>query len=158
MVVHLRDPRQAMLSNLHHIAGTFEETVRIMRSPPPAEYPAWSVAERADWLLKSYFPELLAWVEGWLAAERDPGNGIEILFTTYEDFHADQGTVFDQIIAFHGLARSDLTAANEVEKNRATHFRRGTTDEWRETFTPAQQAAMWARMPRGLSERFSWRP
>jgi hypothetical protein len=158
VVVHVRDPRQATLSNLHHIANNFDEMVTIMRSPPPPDYRAWSISKRADWLLESYFPELVHWVEGWIAAQRDPGNGIEVLFTTYEDFHDDQSAVLRQIVDFHGIAPPELAAEGGVEKDRTTHFRRGRKDEWRETFSPAQQTAMWERMPRGLSERFGWRP
>jgi rhodanese-related sulfurtransferase len=72
-VVHLRDPRAAMLSILHHIGAYHADpALRPFLARIGVAFPAGfheaPFADQLDAMIAHYLPAVVAWTQGWLAA------------------------------------------------------------------------------------------
>ncbi len=160
-VLHLRDPRAAMLSMLHHIRAYHADPAlrpylaRIAIAFPPGFHEA-PFAAQLDAMIARYLPALVAWAQGWLAAlDADPALARLGLVTRYEALVADS-TAFLRALCVHvGLPVEDVAFA-EPRRDASAHFRKGDDAEWRHTLTPAQQGAAGAALPPALCQRLGW--
>jgi hypothetical protein len=158
MVLHLRDPRQALLSWVHHIdwlsgGREAEEHLLYCAPRPPAGYFASSLSDKIDWQIEHYLPQLVAWLTRWM--EVVDLQTIPILVTHQDALRIDERALFDSILAFHGL-HVDYALPELPRTLRDTHFRRADPTEWRQTFTPEQDALATALIPEALRQRFGW--
>lgn len=105
MIVHVRDPRQALLSWAHHILKYYESPRIYLRFDMgidlPHNYRDRSFEQQLDWLIEHYFPKQLEWLRGWLRAHSDPGFKTDILFTNYRDFHSSSDQFWKSIQDFY---------------------------------------------------------
>lgn len=145
LVVHTRDPRQSMISGIHHFASmfgddSFEAIARA--SQLDARYPSWSFARQADHYLDTYFAEEAAWIAGWRRIAAEHGFSGRILLTNYEDFHRDSRAYFERLLAFYELPPVAVDwSVIEAEAHTGTlHIRKGRTEEWREVLSAEQIA------------------
>jgi hypothetical protein len=159
MVLHLRDPRQALLSWVHHldhIAGGNDDNIDLLYFTPrtPPRYFEFSFDRKIDWQLKNYMPNLIAWTKRWVEIA-DQGM-IQILITNHDDLRRDEKAFFAAILAFYQIeVHFDLPDLPRTLDE--THFRRADPDEWRRTFTVEQAAKATLAIPDGLQRRFGWR-
>lgn len=158
MILHLRDPRQALLSWVHHLdwvsAGNDASEHLLYCAPrPPAAYFASPFAGKIDWQIEHYLPQLIDWVTRWVAIA-DSGV-IPILITHQDQLRTDERGLFDSILAFHRL-EFDYALPNLPRTLADTHFRRADPTEWRRTLTPEQAARATALIPSSLRRRFGW--
>lgn len=158
VVVHVRDPRQAMLSWAHFVRDD------VARRPlgalwrkivPPATVLRQPMTAQLDWHIAHYLPVLLAWCEGWRACADDPSTGIAIHFSTFERFTTAPDDYFSELLAFLELAPDSFDRDAEVE---TVHLRKGQQDEWRNVLSETQQERAFAAIPESLSRRFAWTP
>jgi hypothetical protein len=95
VVVNTRDPRQIYLSWLHHFMkyrSDFPDLEKI-------GYFSWSLGDQALFNLPRYGRAVIDWLSGWVAAEN---SGLEILFTTYEQFMSDPERQIEGLLGFYG--------------------------------------------------------
>lgn len=159
LVVHVRDPRQAMLSAVHHLN---QLRIRVGPShvaefgfPLPNDYFARPLAAQIDWMIAHGLPEFVLWIESWLDAAANPLFRPRVLFTRYEDLHSDPVAYFDRLLNFYEIRwRSPDFRPPPAQSGQ--HFRQGKLDEWRTVLTPAQQEAACALVPPRVRERFCW--
>ena len=164
MIVHVRDPRQAMLSWLHHldnfhahrhIEPACERGLEAVSPGLPEDYFGRSMPGKIDHLLATHFPQLIAWTEGWIAAARSK-TGPEIRITTFEDFVADPIAFLRSQLDYFGIADEDFDESKLPRREAQTHFRKGLTDEWKSIFSHTQQKLARDMIPETLSEEFGW--
>jgi hypothetical protein len=155
LIVHVRDPRQTMLSCLHHFVKEFDQIVEIHAPYLPDDFNRRSLADCADFLIENYFAEQMEWICSW-AQVADAGMGLQILFSVYEDSVSNPSAFLSKAIDFYGVGGLEGVTEVEVKPSESLHFRRGLKDEWRTSFTAAQQARMRAMMPDDLMTRFGW--
>lgn len=153
LVVHTRDPRQMYLSLLHHY-----ERYRIQTPHLEHEgYYSLSFADKARSRL-SDFDAMTSWIAGWMEAAH--GGGLEILFTTFEDFVLRKEQTIERLLAFYGgdvrRFRSDLACKRNDDMD--YHFRSGLIDEWRQVFGEEVIDYLNARIPESWFDRFRWDP
>lgn len=153
IVVHVRDPRQALLSGIYHIADRAEEMHSLFGPIVLPDFSTCTFSDRAQWMIEHFLPELIEWVYGWVRVECDPDQKIKVLFTRYESIHENETRLFESILEFHGLIGSKIVA---VSKGPEVHFRKGKKDEWREAFNSTQIAAMNHQIPSELAVKFGW--
>ena len=159
MIVHLRDPRQAMLSYVHYLDDERfrknEQETRLFIYPPlPEDFYELEISSRIDWAIESWLPLLVQWVEGWVEAAEKQARP-DIKFTRFEDMVANRDAFVSEVLAYFGIPRERFFEPNIVE-DPEIHFRKGETDEWRRVFNAAQSAAASARIPAALASRFGW--
>jgi hypothetical protein len=157
MVLHLRDPRQALLSWVHHldrITDCNDESEFLLYFTPrtPPGYFGLSLSRKLDWQIENCLPDLIAWTKRWLEIA-DRGT-IPILITHQNDLRFNEKAFFDSILAFYQVSR-DYVPPN-LPKTDETHFRRADPAEWRRTFSPEQAAQAASKIPDELRTRFSW--
>jgi hypothetical protein len=160
-VVHLRDPRAAMLSMLHHIrAYHADPALRPYLARIGVAFPAGfheaPFADQLDSMIAHYLPAVVAWTQGWLAAlDADAGLARLALVTRYEALAADSAAFLRALCAHVGLPAEDLPFA-EPPRDASAHFRKGDDAEWRRVLSPAQQDAAGAALPPALLQRLGW--
>jgi len=161
LVVHVRDPRQAMLSGVHHL-----NDLRLRRGPNfvaklpfslPSNYFGLSLPEQIDWMIHNTLSEFVRWIEGWLDAAANPLFRPRVLFTRYEDLHANPEAFFERLLRFYEIAWR-VPGFRLPPAQSGQHYRNGLTDEWRTVLTPRQQEAASALVSARLRERFDWAP
>jgi hypothetical protein len=157
MVLHVRDPRQALLSWVHHLDRITESNDAsefllyfVPRTPPG--YFALPLSQKIDWQIENYLPDLIAWTKRWVEIA-DQGT-IPILITDQKDLQSDEKAFFDSILAFYQYNLD--YALPDVPKTDETHFRRADPREWLRTFTPEQAVSATSAIPDMLRTRFGW--
>ncbi|MEG3969484.1 tetratricopeptide repeat protein [Microcoleus sp. T2B6] len=162
LIVHVRDPRQAMLSWVHHLSKTIAETedvISLMHMIPDAEnYFSLPLTEQISWQIeKGHLSAVINFIEGWLDAEADPSFYPKILFTKYEDLAADPQAFFESILNFYEIDKSRFTFPEPPQQGKL-HYRKGRADEWREVFTAEQVEKASSMIPQRLFDKFGWPP
>ncbi len=156
LLVHLRDPRQALLSWAHFV---MEDVSRRMLAPiwrdivPPAKILGSGLPDVIDWCLQHYLPLLIDFMLGWHRREQEPCPNLKVRCLTFESFVANQERYVTDALSFYDLACEDLKAGDQAP---AIHFRRGRIDEWRQVFSKEQRRQADSALPDALVERFGW--
>jgi hypothetical protein len=158
MVLHLRDPRQALLSWIYHLdyvtsQNDMSELLLYFVPRPPFGYFELSLHDKIDWQIENYLPHLVSWVAAWLdVVDR---RSFQILTTQQEDLRTAEKSFFDQILSFYGFDTNyvlpDLPRTLED-----THFRRADPMEWRSAFSADQAAKATSMIPTTIMKRFRW--
>jgi hypothetical protein len=152
MVVHVRDPRQSLLSAVHYLTKLFGDSsagALVARAELPDDFPGWSVARRIDHYLDRGYLAQAAWTADWIAVAKAPPAGLDILLLDYDLLQADAVAYFRRLLGFYGIAETafDWSLLAKRPEPGTLHFRTGTTDEWRSTLSPEQQARAGAILP-----------
>lgn len=157
-LVHLRDPRQAVVSWAHFVSS--DVSMRLLapiwrKIVPPASLLAQGLSAVIDWSVEHYLKLQVEWVQGWVKAAEAETEGPEILFLDFEGFRRDPDDYLAQVLAFFRVAPD----AFDPERGAAAediHLRRGDTDEWRQALSKAQQDRALEIMTPELCRRFGW--
>jgi hypothetical protein len=159
MVVHLRDPRQAMLSYVHFLATPQfrrkeAETLLFIYPPMPDDFYQRDLEARIDWAIDHWLPLLVEWTEEWVAAAETLDRPV-IKFTRYEDLVANPDRFVHDLLEFFRIP-VERYFPPRIEHGDDIHFRKGELAEWMTTFTPKQAAAASAAIPPTLAKQFGW--
>ncbi len=159
LVVHVRDPRQSMLSAVHHLNAVRDTLgpnhVAGLGFSLPGDYFALSLGEQIDWMIANGLPEFVRWIEGWVDAAANPLFEPRILFMRHDDLHADPETYFATLLSYYGItwrAKEFRPSPAQTGKD----FRRAEIDEWRNVLSHAQQETACALVPARVCARFGW--
>lgn len=163
VLVHLRDPRQAMLSYVHYLndpsfRANEKATLKFIYPPLPDDFYALPLSQRLDWGIDHWLPLLVDWVQGWLKAEAEgaaAGTPLRIGFTRFEEMATDREAFIARVLDFFDIPAARFFAP-PLKAEEIKHFRRGETDEWRRALTPAQIARANRQIPPAMAERFGW--
>jgi hypothetical protein len=159
MIVHVRDPRQAMLSYVHFLdtpqfRRTEDETLLFIYPPLRDDFYALDLEARIDWAIEHWLPLLVEWTQQWVTAA-DTVDRPLIKFTRYEDLLRDRDRFVAELLEFFRIPAARYFPPR-IDPGEDIHFRRGEAAEWLTTFTPKQAAAATAQLPPGLAQRFGW--
>ena len=158
LVVHLRDPRQALLSWVHFVRDDVSQRLLAplwRKIVPPSDVFSRSLEAQLDWGIDHYLPHLIDFVRDWAAADEDPESGLRVHFASFERFRLDPEGYIDGVLAFYDIDKAAFRQDSEAE---VVHLRKGLIDEWREVFTPAQKERAWSLIPDEMAERHGWTP
>lgn len=158
ITVHVRDPRQAAFSQVHHLrkyASTPGESewYSFARGLPEA-FRTGDTERQMDFGVDHVLPRYVDWIQNWLRA----AEVLSVRFTTYESFVADRKALIEGILSFHGVPAEAWSWKRALGDGGSTdlHFRSGRIDDWRAGFTPAQTERANAAVPDSLLDRFGW--
>jgi tetratricopeptide (TPR) repeat protein len=152
VLVHVRDPRQAILSNVqsidlhpnpesHFVARTHDLT-------------SMTLTERVDFSIQWNWQNAVDWIAGWLEASEL----IDVRFTTFEEMVTEPDNFLSHLLQNYGGEPElfDRSAALSRSEGRDYRFRKGLTDEWRHSFSSEQTAHVNDTMPRHIAKHFGW--
>lgn len=154
LLVHLRDPRQAMLSWAHFVR---DDVSRRALAPiwrkivPPAGVLETGLGATLDWCLEHYLPRLVEFMTSWLGLATDPRAPVRVRCLTFEQFRTAPEHYFEQALALYAV---DHDRFNTDAKAEVVHLRRGALDEWREVLTRRQQRRARQAIPDSLAAMF----
>lgn len=156
--LHIRDPRQATVSYLHHLENNLVGDLYALRNwiQPflPGNYTELSWSQKVDWHARNHVPGLIQWLQEWLfVVEHD--SRFEILLIDFNRFRQDEAGAINEVLAFFGIDER-ISTGDLPDKKNVPHFRSGQSEEWRSVFTKRQQAIMHALMPAAWFDRFGW--
>lgn len=149
IIVHVRDPRQSLLSMIHHITRYPEGTASLLGS----HFDEWDISAQVERLMEDYLRRV-SWIQGWLDAEAELG----VLFSTFEEFVRDRDAFIDRYLDFYGAPRALFSYADATRMHEGTdyHFRAGLTEEWRSVFPERDAEMLTAQLPAAMRRRFGW--
>lgn len=157
VVVHVRDPRQALVSYANFMPAVLADGAQVHRLQIPADYVSWPFERQLDWQIDHWLPGAIAWTADWAAAGERPDLRERILFTRFAEMVADRRALTEKILDFYGVdhALFDFEAQGDPKAGQL-NFRSGQTDEWRRVLSEPQLAKVATMMPRDLLSRFDW--
>lgn len=157
MVVHVRDPRQAIVSLAHYYNHPKERKLWKKFGLPEGYYHlTWS--QQIDWNIEYKLPQMVKFIEEWLAIKDHADskkNGLQILVTTYEELITNELNLYYKILDFYEIPRSDFKYIN-LEKNEEVLYRKADVNEWRSELTEQQKQRVAEIVPESLLQRFGW--
>lgn len=158
VLCHVRDPRQAMLSWIHHIEQYKEnaETYLFIYPPLPESYYGYSLERKIDWAIDNWLPLLVRWTEDWVAVA-DGDGPVKVKMTHYEEMIRDEKAFITDVLDFFSVPRERFIPT-KIELGEDVHFRKGDADEWKTVFTSAQRTKATALIPNDLMVRMGWSP
>ncbi len=147
LLVHLRDPRDALLS-YYYMAEKYElHRLRLLLLCP--DYDRLEPGERMAVLARHVYPRFLEWIIGWVAAADALGDRARV--TSFETFKREPEAFFRELSLFVG-GRERAPAPI-----RKTHFRRGRAGQTDDPLMPATlRQALFEQLPGELTRRFGW--
>ena len=146
LFVHLRDPRDALVSYYHMAEEMDLHRMRLVLADPG--YAELDAAAKLRWLKTHVYPTFVAWIRDWVAVA-DGWHGPAHV-GSFETFVQDkQGYVAACANRLDGKARPVGTV-------RQTHMRQGRSGSAADAFTEAEMAEMLAQIPEALRARFGW--
>jgi hypothetical protein len=149
IIVHVRDPRQALVSLVHHFDMYPEQIVKHRDDADAGR----SVSERAMSVLP-FYANSIHWITNWLELEGE----IDILFSTFEDFVTDRTAFVESYLKFYEGSRAYFSWQDAFGEHAGvdSHFRSGRTDEWREVFSEKDAEYLSSLLSQRLKGRFGW--
>tara|TARA_R110002074_G_C12430455_1_gene656776 strand:- start:103 stop:1110 length:1008 start_codon:yes stop_codon:yes gene_type:complete len=153
-VLHIRDPRAALLSWVHFVfkkGDMYHFNAKRIENPAGRALNKLPFEERVDGCMETFFYPCVDWIADWIR-EIEADSRMNFLVVHHEDLVADEAAYFGKIMSFYGINAKVGT----VDKNETTHFRSGDNDEWRTVFTPAQIQRMNEAIPDWMWDRFGW--
>lgn len=156
VVVHIRDPRQSLLSWAHFLESDVSKRLLApiwRKTTPSAGFFREPFPTQIDWHIDNYLPIVIRFIEQWVAVRDDESARVSVCFMTFEEFRTDPSAYFERFLEFYAIDRGLFAPEAEAE---VVHLRKGALDEWRESFTAAQSERAWSLIPAALADEFGW--
>lgn len=149
VMVHVRDPRQTLVSMVHHLEKYPEQLVKMRGLAKDGD----TVGKKAM-LVIHYYENTIRWISRWVEMEKH----IAVHFSTFESMVSNWDRFLDRYIDCYGgysrfFSRQDAETRHE---SLDYHFRSGRADEWREVFSKQEADELSAMLPQHLKDRFDW--
>jgi hypothetical protein len=153
IIVHVRDPRQQIISWLNHYRRYPEQLGKSDRGK------LTQGDERAifSYVMDEIFvPNMIGWIDGWYKARKTLG----LNFSTFEEFVRDRRKFTERLIAIYGGDTRYFNAANALTDHAGIdyHKRLGLIDEWRTVLNRKQIDEINRLMPSHFWSAFGWTP
>jgi hypothetical protein len=153
-VLHIRDPRAALLSWVHFVnkrGDSIDAGTGSILNPLIERARQVSFSDRVDGCIGGFFLDCVAWIEGWMEQLKiDPR--MDFLIVNHDELVADEEAYFDRIMKHYNLKAKIST----VVRDETTHFRNGDNDEWRSVLSAKQIQTMNDAIPDWMWDRFGW--
>lgn len=153
VVVHVRDPRQALISWVHY--QDHQDVTSLPSGKQWGKTTEWRLRAQMDHFIDRFYADQLKFLRSWMDAERDDAFAPRILFARQEDLREDPDGYFRRILDFFEIG-PELFRFPEPPKKGERHYRRGDTDEWRTVLQPVDIARMQEMLPDDMLDKFGW--
>jgi hypothetical protein len=152
LIVQLRDPRQAVVSWVHHENKAYRENeFQLQMRQYPEYYFSRTFEERIDYHLDRQFMNFVNWISGWKTLYESPV-AERCLFLTHEKLALEPLEYSRKVCSYLGVPERLLSLSHRPKKGEL-NFRSGTREEWRSSLNATQQEQMLHVMrEQGISE------
>lgn len=138
VIVHIRDPRDSLLSWIYHSKKLIKkgQEVQLLRNTPKPPIALFdeTLAEIIDWHLDNYLPSQCRWISEWKKyAESNP----LIKIQEFCELKENPLQYIASICEFIGTNEETIPAPPNPEDG--VHFRKGLVDEWKDIFSISQK-------------------
>ena len=148
IIVHVRDPRQRLLSMIHHVLRYSDAGVNLKNN----SFADLSISEQIEALIE-FYTESIWWLQSWLRAAEE----LDIHFSTFKDFVTDRESFIQGYIDYYGHeSLFSYEKATTLPGSIDDRYRAGQIDEWRRKFPPDDIARLNDLLPDFIKERFGW--
>jgi hypothetical protein len=150
VIVHVRDPRQWIISAAEHGRLYANSAMPLFRQETRG-----GLAETIEFMI-DMLPETIEWINGWMRARQR----LTVHFTTFEDFVRDRDGFIDRVLSLYGGDTRFFDRANAVQDQPGVdyHRRLGSTDEWKTVLTRQQIDRVNGLIPNQFWSTFGWQP
>jgi hypothetical protein len=161
IVLHLRDPRGALLSLGHYLRYQLEHGTRVptgllhLYPSTPLAIARGPIDVFIDWALAETLSVWVAWISDWLAVA-DSGGAMHVLVTDHVELARRPDALLQRILDFYGIARAHRRRVEIPRTMDEFNFREGDPHEWQAVFTAAQRSRAAQLVPEELKRRFGW--
>lgn len=154
-IIHVRNPKQVIVSHAHFYKKYLEETVKENFTPAQEWFLSASLKDRIDFLIDDLIPYYGRWIIGWYKAWEQ--KVLHIKFTSYEQFVRDESLFFEKIADMFSLSVEARVRIHETRKRLdgkkgMYNIRSMKVDEWREVLTRKQQQRVDEFIPREFND------
>lgn len=160
VVLHVRDPRGALLSLGHYLRYQLEAGTRVpagllhLYPAPPLPVAQGPVDAFVDWALSETLAVWVTWIAQWLEIA-DAGGSPRVLVTDHGELALQPDRLIHRVTDFFEIPRARLQRI-DVPKTMQANFRAGDPQEWQAVFTPEQRARAARLVPAEMKRRFGW--
>lgn len=156
IVLHVRDPRAALLSWVHFMAKRgrnrdFQAGVGSIPNQHTIDFSRKDFEEQVNGCIQTFYQNCIGWLNRWMET-LDRNDIFEFLVIRHEEFVSNEQEYYNRILDFYDIKG----AINSVKSGETTHFRSGNNDEWREAFTSEQIENVNRLLPQIICDRFGW--
>jgi hypothetical protein len=151
IILHIRDPRAAMISWYHFIEKWNTDEREHTMKGAPKNYYQLSKKDKNDVLIDTFYQYCLKWIQDWMDIY-DKNTDFKILLMTHDDLLVSTEHYCNKVFDFYNVSAPVI----ELKKDSKTHFRSGKKTEWIEHLTAEQINRMDEMMPDELRKRFGW--
>jgi hypothetical protein len=141
MVVHIRDPRQAILSWSHYteriLCDANNRNRYLIESQYGPQYADLSLHDKIDFHIDNTLRGWSDWIEGWLHLKRKYSSEMDIMITSINELVLNETEYFSSVLT-HFDAEFDKCDLTSLDGDNV-HFRKGMLDEWEKIFTNSQK-------------------
>lgn len=175
MILHVRDPRQAMISWMYYLINRGkkfqngihpDQKLTLMYYKYPRNLTDLTIEEQIDWHIKNYYTENIKWIKSWVDFEKnfiiDLNSqkikfNLNILFTTYETFVKNPIDFIYKILKFYNTENIEIKRKLVYrDENKIPNFRKGEVDEWKKILTSNQIQKVNSLLDKDLINKFNW--
>ena len=152
VIVHVRDPRQAILSWMHEMEHN--ESVLF----PTGEYINCSELDwetYADLVIDKEYPYFVEFIKGWLSVFKEENRGFDMLLTRHNKLSDDPEGFFKEIMDFLDMPHWVFIFPKPPRVG-SLNFRKNDPNEWRTSFSKQQQEHMSAALDHEILDYFGW--
>lgn len=149
IVVHSRDPRQAVLSYFYHCQSGLGLGRCLAEN---SQYRTLDHDNKMQWFVRTYFPLFVNWISEWTSFETCATEySLELKITSFEQM--TKGDPHEFLAGICEFLDIPVTDGMSIDKKR---YRKGQTDEWRTVLDESLRDWMWDSIPPILKEKYGW--
>lgn len=161
MILHIRDPRQAILSWVHYQNLRFRkrplETVALLYPEHDPNYFDWPLNMQIDYYIRNHMHYWVTWIKEWLDVVTSDKYNMRFLITQQKELLSAPESFFNNILEFYEIPKEKLKNTTLLPlvpgKN---HYRKGSENEWLEVFNEEQIFYATSLIPEDISSHFGW--
>ena len=160
VILHLRDPRQAVYSWYRFIDSNFENTGPYLYNIPD-NYCNFTEDEKLHFFFKDELNTFVKWIEQWLLIKQEKND--QFLFTTYEKFLDNKKAYYSEILDFLNveadldhIITQESSMHNRAKSEKIFHFREGKKSAWKEELPSKWIKHLNDRVSDSLLDAFGW--
>jgi hypothetical protein len=163
-VLHVRDPRDAIVSWTRHMDRSLEARgLRFVElsceMAVPDAYPAWGFDRRLEWQVHNKLPDFIRWIERWLALT-ESSSAVEFMITDYAELTKDAPDLVKRILDFYAIDHKpewiSMPPVAYGKNNIFSDLERRQPTDWMIQMPREVLAAANASMPVALARRLGW--